>query len=359
MKKPTSADVAQTAGVSIATVSRVINGNSVVDETLRQKVEAACRELSYMPNRHAQNIRGKNGRVIGVILPTIADSFFSHVLEKITQTADAGGLRVIVFSCHGDPVTEEGCIEAAFTAGIDGLLYCPSAEAGPARLFDFFPADFPIVIFYRREIIPGVPHIFHDNEQGGYLAAKYLLHQNRRSIAFFGSFWHSLGDGRESLIDMMRTKKRGFYSALDRLSGYIRALDEYGLTPREELLLPVAGFGFEAGRKGAKDFLSRICDFDAVFCSNDEVAAGVIEVLQEQNYAVPEAVSVIGYDDLSFATATRPMLTTIRQDPAILGEGAVEMILERMDEKPVSDRCIEASLIVRDSTAVKKAEAVL
>jgi DNA-binding LacI/PurR family transcriptional regulator len=116
----------------------------------------------------------------------------------------------------------------------------------------------------------------------------------------------------------------------------------------------VYGFGFEAGEKSAKDFLSRICDFDAVFCSNDQVASGVITALQEQQYSIPDQISVIGYDDLSYAVATRPMLTTIRQDPAALGEGAVEMIAELMNGTKTGNRCIEAVLVIRDSTAVKK-----
>jgi DNA-binding LacI/PurR family transcriptional regulator len=233
-------------------------------------------------------------------------------------------------------------------------LYCPSAETGADKLFDFFPRDFPIVVFYRRSIVSGVPHIFHDNEQGGYLAAKCLLHLGRKNIAFFGSFWHNFDGISINKILPLRHERRGIYSALDRFAGYVRALTEYGVEVREELLFSVAGFGFEAGKKSAKEFLSRMCDFDAVFCSNDEVAAGVIAALQEQQYSIPEAVSVIGYDDLSYATATRPMLTTIRQDPAALGKGAVEMICALMDGKKVDDRCVEASLVIRDSTAVKQ-----
>ncbi|MDR0390013.1 MAG: substrate-binding domain-containing protein, partial [Spirochaetaceae bacterium] len=117
--------------------------------------------------------------------------------------------------------------------------------------------------------------------------------------------------------------------------------------------LPISGFNFEAGYRGAKEFLSRICNFDAIFCGNDEVAAGVMQSLQEQKYAVPETISVIGYDDSAFASAARPMLTTIRQDPAPMGLGAVDMILRRMEGNSIDDRKIETSLVVRDSTAVK------
>jgi DNA-binding LacI/PurR family transcriptional regulator len=275
-------------------------------------------------------------------------------LEQISKSANEKGIQIVLFSCHGDTGKEISCIESAFEMGIDGLLYCPSTDKDAEKLFDYFPRDFPIVIFYRRDIIKGIPHIFYDNEQGGYLATKYLLHQGRRGIAFFGSFWFSISEKEMNLFDMLNHKKRGAHTALDRLSGYVRALKEYGVTLREELLLPMTGFGFEAGKKSAKDFLSRICNFDAVLCSNDEVAAGVISVLQEQNYSVPDSVSVIGFDDLSFATAIRPMLTTVRQDPNILGEGAMEMINTLMKGEKLSDHCIEMSLVIRDSTAVKK-----
>jgi DNA-binding LacI/PurR family transcriptional regulator len=357
VKKPTIADVARKAHVSIATVSRVMNKTGAVEEALRAQVEAAAKELAYLPNRYAQvmrrngNFRGGRAKTIAVIIPAVANTFLSHLLEHILKTADDNGILVIVLSCHGDSEREVSCIETAFSMGVDGLLYCPSTETAAEKLFDFFPRDFPVVVFYRRGVVDGVPHIFHDNEQGGYIAAKYLLHQGRRNIAVFGSFWHSVG---VNLFDMLHYEKRGVYSSIDRLAGHIRALGEYGIDMREELLFSLTGFGFDAGKECAREFLSRICDFDAIICANDEVAAGVITALQEQHYSIPEAVSVIGYDDLSFATAARPMLTTVRQDPAVLGKGAMEMICARMRGEKTADRSVEMSLVIRDSTAVKK-----
>jgi DNA-binding LacI/PurR family transcriptional regulator len=355
MKKTTITGVAQRAGVSISTVSRVLNGNRMVDRELRERVESAVRELSYVPNRFARGIRKKNEPLVGVIIPTAADVFFSRLLESIAGAAEQSRLRIMLFSCHGNPANELPCLELAARSGLDGLLYCPSAALQSERVFGIFPGDFPLVVIYRRAVVPGVPHIYHDNIQGGYLAAKYLLHQGRRNIAFFASFWHIPREGRglDAFLAMLQSETRGFYSALDRLDGYIRAMGEYGLELKEELFFPVSGFSFEAGYRGTKNFLSRICNFDAVFCGNDEVAAGVMQSLQEQNYAVPGTVSVIGYDDSAFASAVRPMLTTIRQDPAPMGRGAVAMILERMEGRPVSDQRVEASLVVRDSTAVK------
>jgi LacI family transcriptional regulator len=356
-QKPTIADVAAQAGVSIATVSRVMNRSGGVETALRLRVEAAARALSYLPNRYARGMRrsgpGGDEKLVGVILPSAADTFFAHALEEILRAAGEKGIRIILLSCQGDADREPACIESAAAAGIDGLLYCPCAGAGARRLFDFFPPGFPVVIFFRRAMVEGLPHIYYDNEQGGYLAAKYLLRQRRRRVAFLGSFWRHAGAAAD-LFGMLKDEKRGAYSALDRLAGYIRALEEYGVELREELLFPLTGFGFEAGRKGIRDFLARMCDFDAVMCANDEVAAGVIAGLREQQYAIPEAVSVIGYDDLSYATATRPALTTVRQDPRILGEGAVEMIHALMGGKTVEDHLIPMSLVIRESTAVKK-----
>lgn len=352
--------MAERAGVSIATVSRVINRTGTVEETLRSRVETAAKELSYLPNRYAQAMRrggssrGRDKKTVGVIIPMVANSFFSHVLEQISISADEKGIQIILLSCHGDVEKEIGCIESAFMMGIDGLLYCPSAEKAAGKIFDYFPRDFPIVIFYRQDIVEGIPHIFYNNEQGGYLATKYLLHQGRREIVFFGSFWFRMDEKELNLLEMLNHEKRGAYTALDRLSGYVQALNEHGVKVKEELVLPVTGFGFEAGKKGVKDFLSRICHFDAVLCANDEVAAGVVSVLQEQNYSVPEMVSVIGFDDLSFATAIRPTLTTVRQDPNTLGKGALEMLNALMNGEKPGDYCIEMSLVIRDSTTVKR-----
>ena len=359
MNKPvTITDVAKAAGVSITTVSRVINNNPRVEKELADRVRKAIEELQYVPNIHARSIKGLRGKTIGIVIPSTYDNFFSNVLEGVLSAADAFDLKVLVFSCHGDASLENDCLKSAASSGISGLLHCPSSQVAAQKLLEIFPKDFPIAIIYRRDMVNGIPHIYHDNIKGGYLAAKYLLRQGHREIAFFAGFWQTPSDTVDGLMSFLEDPKRGVYSSLDRLAGHIQALGENGIS-FDRSLLYTTGYDFDSGYKRAKEFLSSMRDFDAVVCGNDSVAAGVLQALREQNISVPEQVSLIGYDDSVFATIARPQLTSVRQEPYQLGYGSVEMITEIMDGKKVNDKVVDVQLIVRNSTSVKQNKGTL
>lgn len=352
-KGVTITDVAKVAGVSITTVSRVINDNPKVEKELADRVKKAIEDLRYTPNIHARSIKGMHGRTIGIVIPSAYDNFFSNVLEGVLSAADNFGLKVIVFSCHGDASREIDCLKAAGSSGISGLLHCPSSQAAAEKLLEIFPEDFPITIVYRRDMVSGIPHIYHDNIKGGYISAKYLLRQGHREIAFFAGFWKTPFDSPDKLMSLLEDPRRGVYSSIDRLDGHIQALKENGIS-FDKSLLCTTGYDFESGYMRAKEFLSTMRDFDSVICGNDSVAAGVLQALSEQKISVPEQVSIIGYDDSVFATIARPQLTSVRQEPYRLGYGSVEMITEMMDGKKVENRIVDVQLIIRNSTSMKQ-----
>lgn len=351
-KGATITDVAKAAGVSITTVSRVINGNPKVEKELADRVRKAIEELKYTPNIYARGIKGMGRKTIGIVIPSSFDNFFSRVLEGVLRGADDFDLNVIVFSCHGDASREIDCLKSAVSSGISGLLHCPSSHFAAQQLHSIFPKDFPITIVYRRDMVNGIPHIYHDNIKGGYLSTKYLLRQGHREIAFFAGFWQSPSDTPEGLLELLEDPGRGVYSSIDRLDGHIRALEESGI-PFDKSLLYTTGYDFESGYKRAKEFLSTMRDFDSVICGNDSVAAGVLQALREQKISVPDQVSIIGYDDSVFATIARPQLTSVRQRPIQLGYSSVEMIVEIMKGKKVENRIIDVQLTIRDSTSMK------
>lgn len=352
-KAPTIVDVAELAGVSISTVSRVLNNKGGVTASSRDRVEAAIRELKYVPSPAARRIRGASSRTLGVILPDAKDPFFSKVLESILNAADEVALKVIVFSCHGDSRNEATQLKAAAVADLVGLLYCPSSGVDVALVRSLFNAKLPLIIVYRRGTMPGVPHIYIDNYKGGYLATKYLLHLGRKDIAFFAGFWPSTeSDHIESFLPLLDSPNRGIYTALDRIAGYKHALDEAGLPFDESLLIAAPGFDYESGLVGMQHFLSRMRSFDALICGNDAVATGAMQTLSEQHYQVPGQISIVGYDDSLFSLVTRPRLTTIRQDATQIGKGAIEMLMACMAGEQVDDRVIDVELIVRESTAM-------
>ncbi|MDN5351604.1 MAG: LacI family transcriptional regulator [Clostridiales bacterium] len=350
MKRPTVSDVAKAAGVSISTVSRVMNGNDKVDEVLAERVRKAAETLRYFPNPYARGIRTKDKTTIGMILPNAGDAFFSKMLEAVLDKASALNYHVMVFSGHGDTNRERECIAAAASAGLDGLLYTPSTDTCIEEVRRIFPQDFPSIIVYRRGLGNNTPQIYHDNEQGGYLATKYLLRLGRKKIAFFASFWEAPTSDASMLLKMLDSPRRGIFSSIERLAGYVSALKEEGI-PVDPGRIIFSGFTFDSGYASAERFLSTLKPMDAALCGNDAVAAGVLQKLREQNMSVPGMVSLIGYDDSVFATVARPMLTSVRQDPAQIGREAVEMLDARMRGEAVEDRIIPAELIIRQSTA--------
>lgn len=351
-KVPTIVDVAELAGVSVSTVSRVINHKESVNLEAKAKVEAAIRDLKYVPSLAARRIRGASSRMLGIILPDAKDAFFSKVLESVLSAADQVDLKVIVFSCHGDSRNEELQLKKAASADLVGLLYCPSSGVDVDLVKSLFNVNLPLIILYRRGTMPGVPHIYLDNFKGGYLATKYLLHLGRKNIAFFAGFWPSVEIERiNSFLPLLDMPNRGIYTALDRIAGYKQALDEARIPFDENLIIAAPGFDYESGLQGMQKFLSRMHSFDALICGNDAVATGAMQILSEQHYQVPGQISIIGYDDSLFSLVTRPRLTTIHQDAALIGTEAIEMLMACMAGEHVEDRVIDVELIVRESTA--------
>lgn len=346
-------DVARHAGVSISTVSRVLNANSRVDAQIAQRVREAISALRYVPSASARNLKADKKKSIGLLVPQVGDTFFAEMLESVIGTAAAAGIDVSIFSCNGRAANEEKCLRAAVASGISALLYCPSASVSPEMLFRIFPRDFPIVIVYRRDMVPGLPHIYHDNVRGGEDAAKYLVMLERRKIAFFASFWEGVESSRDVMELYNNTALRGAYTTLDRLDGYRRVLENSGLVFDPELIVP-CGFTYRSGYVSAKRLLATLKEFDAIICCKDEVAAGALQAFSEQKISVPERVSIVGFDDSMYAVVARPTLSTIRQFPGRLGEGAVKMAIDLMSGQKVSDVVIGMELVVRSSTSVSE-----
>lgn len=348
----TIVQVAQRAGVSISSVSRVINGNSKVDPAIAERVRAAVAELHYVPHVSARNLRGGKQRSLGFLVPRCDDSYFSEMLEAAVCAASRAGASMSVYSAQGSRAEELRQLDAAVRAGVSALLYCPVKYIEPEELYSVVPAGFPLVIVSRRGIVPGVPHIYHDNVGGAEDATRYLLMLNRRRIAFFAAFWDLAPTASEILRMHADTRRRGAYAALDRLEGYMRVLREEGLPLDPELIVP-CDFTYTGGYRSANQLLASLKGFDAILCGKDEQAAGVMQALNEQNIAVPEKVSIVSTDDSTFSIVARPTLSTVRQFPRQLGSRGVDMCLRMLDGETVPDEVVQMELCVRSSTALQ------
>jgi DNA-binding LacI/PurR family transcriptional regulator len=348
----TIVDVARIAGVSVPTVSRVLNKHQNVNKVLRKKVEEAISKTNYSPNLNARYTRTGANDALGIILPTFETNLFTGLLQGAADTCAENNFRLFVYQSNGNIEKDIRCIDMARDAFSCGLIYCPvsleSLEYFKASLAQKIPA----VIASRRGLIEKVPHVYPDNTAGCYTATKYLLQQGHRRIAFFAGFWEAPGHDIDCLLTLLESKTRGVYSSLDRLQGYIDALKEFDVEV-QKALLRITGYTYESGYESMKAFLASLIDFDAVICANDWVAAGVLQSLREQNIAVPGRVSVVGFDDGVITNIARPTLTSVRQPSYHIGQWAVKTLINLVMGVGAEDIKLDMTLIVRNSTAAK------
>lgn len=350
MKRPTVNDVAALAGVSVSTVSRVINGSAKVAPDLAARVSAAVAQLGFTPNASARNMRTKSSDTISIVIPTV---HFSEILRGAVDEAFEKGYKLVAYASNGSADREIACLDRVAAVGEGGLIYCPATIRGAQHLDVVAAMGIPVTIAARRNAFKGAPHIYTDHVSACYRATKYLLQHKHRRIAFFAGFWGEHPQTVEDMLEMRGLELSGVYSALDRLAGYENALEEFGLELERELIF-LTGFEYNDGYGTCKQALASLCEFDAIICPTDRVAAGALQALQEQNVQVPRQVSIIGYDDGVFAQATRPALTAVHQSSYLIGQTCVRALADMMNSIPFQDTVLDAQLIVRDSTAAKE-----
>lgn len=356
MEKVTIKDVAQLAGVSIATVSRVVNKQGSVAPQFVEKVNSAIQELNWHPNSAAQNLKNSKSRTVGLLLPNTADPFFGSIAESVITSCTEHALNVLTFISR----VESGYDDVAkfrrlAEAGVDGVIYC-SINRPDLVAFERYLANIPAVICSRRDLIPGRPHVYFNHQKGGYLATRHLLEMGHRKIALFvgafGKDFQNAGDLQQYLDSPLLA---GPYSGIDKYIGARRALDEYSV-PFDPNLLEFIDLGnaYESGYNAMQRLLSRTTNVDAVFCTNDFSANGVICMLSQQRISVPDDISVIGYDNGIMSTCTQPQLSTVMQDTHILGQQCVICLDKLLNNEPCEDVEIDVKLIIRQSSCRKQ-----
>ena len=314
-KPATIEDVARRAGVSIATVSRALQKPDIVSKSTRDKVHAAVDALGYTANVMARNLRLRHTRMAVVLVPNIGNPFFSAILAGIESAASKRGYNILIGDTENDPAREREF--AAYVRGhqADGLILL-NGRMPPFRGDPLGGAMPPIVIACER--IPGstLPTVYFDNEGGARAATEHLISLGHRRIA------HIAGPA-----DNILTK--------DRIAGHKSALKAAGIRTERKLLVG-GDFTIESGRQAIQE-LAKLKSFpSAIFCSNDEMAMGAIAALKEMNMRVPEDVSIVGFDDIQFADAIDPPLTTIHQPRDAIGRAAMNLLLDLIDEKTVN-----------------------
>ncbi|WP_380170989.1 LacI family DNA-binding transcriptional regulator [Kineococcus sp. DHX-1] len=304
-------EVAARAGVSIGTVSNVLNRPETVTETNRLRVQEAIEELGYVRNESARQLRMGRSRFLALVVLDIANPFFTELARGAELTAEAGGHTLLLCSSAEDLARERRHLEVLRQQRVAGIVLSP-VDTSEERLAELRRLDVPLVLLDRSDPDGPTPSVSVDDVEGGRLAVAHLLAAGHRHIAVVGG-------------------PRGFLQVDHRMQGARRAVADAGLPPETLVEVEVPAMHLENGRAiGATlDSWGRPDRPTAVFCLNDLLALGVLQEVVQRGLKVPDDLALVGYDDIDFAAAATVPLTSVRQPTDLLGRSAVELLLQR------------------------------
>lgn len=320
-------DVAKRSGLSIVTVSRVLNNSPSVRESNRQKVLKAIEELNYQPNSAARSlVRGKTG-VIGMSITNFDDSFYDRVIRVVNRKLAEQGYFLALSIAEN----EAGGANFLFQKDrVDGIILLSPLEEND-YVEELKRKNIPFVLLDNQFQHEDVPSVLVDNYQGGYEATRHLIGLGHTQIAYIGG-------------------PSVFLSVAERKRGYVQALDEAGLTSFGN---DSCGFMVSDGYEVAKRWMREDKLPTAFFCGDDFIALGVVQALREEGIRVPHDISVVGFDDQQLAGEFYPRLTTVRQPEAQMGSIGVDLLMKLINGEVVPDAITKLApqLLVRESTA--------
>lgn len=324
-------DVAREAGVSIATVSRVLNDIDVVNEETKKKVLEAIKKLEYRPNIVARSLKTQRTRTVGILIPDISSQFYPEIVRGAEDVANIYGYNVMLCNSDFDIDKEKEYLRVLKEKMVDGVLYMSSSlEKDILNLIN--ELDVKTVLVETDDEDGNLPSVTIDNVKATYEATKYLIEKDIKDIAFIGV----------SKEDNNAWKKR--------FTGYKNALAESNIEFKEELTY-FHNLKVETGYNGIVEILNRGLNPKAVVCATDEIAIGVINALRDKGMRVPEDVSVVGFNDIDLARAFYPKLTTIHQPMYDMGSVAMRMLIKLINNKVLEEGHFELgyNLVERDS----------
>lgn len=330
-------EVAAAAGVSIKTVSNVVNGYPFISEQTKTRVQAALDELGYRPNLSARRLRSGRSGLIALAVPELTP-YFSNLAEHVASAAEKRGLTVLIDRTGGERQHERRVAAGIRDNVTDGVIASPLALT--AADVEEIRRTHPIVLLGERLWNVGADHVAIDNVAAAQSAVSHLIELGRTRIA-------ALGSGR-----------RQAGTPVQRLKGYRKALTAAGLPYDRTLLGDVELFHREDGYRAMAALLASRPDLDAVFCFNDLLAFGALLALREAGRKVPKDVAVVGFDDVEECRYTDPPLSSIAPDTASLAAQAVDLLIERINKTaPEQPRELFPSfeLAVRASSAGARA----
>ncbi len=330
-------DLAVSLNLSVMAVSKALRDAPDISAATKARVQAEAKRQHYVPNRAAQNLRSRRSGLVGVVVPQIHHTYYSHLVWGIERQAEARGFQVLLAHSLDRAENELNEVRKLLSRQIEALFLIPAirwqhrlatldlVRAGgvPTVLLDAYPAG--------ADKFPGVTWVVCDDQRGSFLATEHLLELGHRRILFLAG-------------------PNGSSSSAGRFGGYQRALAAAGVSYSDTRVF-LSGRDIEAGRHAMSQAISEKVEFTAVVAFNDSVAIGAAETLLKQGVRVPEDVSIAGFGDGLLAENFRVPLTTVRVPQMEMGETALRLALELQKGAPVAPRTLPVEIIVRASTA--------
>jgi len=324
-QRPSVYEVAERAGVSIATVSRVLRDSAPVAAATRERVLAAADELRWRPSRLAHAFAVQSHGAVGIVFPDLAGPYFSRVISGFEHEAAERRSAALILGTHGRANAEELVVDLADR--VDGLVVM-GRTVSDDLVTTLARREIPVVLLARHSV-GGVPAVRTDNLGAADVLTRHLLDHGRRRLAFVG-------------------EPRRSPDVTERWRGVRRALRRAG-TSASGTLVPCGGFDVDHGYKAGLDLFAGRDMFDAVMCANDEVAVGVIRAADASAVRVPDDIAVTGWDDTLMASRLHPSVTTVRQPMRELGAQAAALLFDRIAGEAVEPVVLRTTLVVRES----------
>lgn len=322
-------DVAKLAGVSSATVSRVINGTAKVNEEKARRVREAICETGFKPNEIARSLYKKSSRMIGYIVPSILNIFLSEIGRAIEDEAFQNGYKMVLCNSDENPEKEAAYIKMLTSMNADGIIITANNEHLDEEIRN---CPLPIVVLDKNAGARYTASVQSDNYSGGRISTEHLIECGCRRIV------------------LMRGPQQ-YSSSQQRFLGFVDACNEHGIQP----LFVNSRYSYEAGMQSARELFQRFPDVDGILASTDMVVFSLYKIMSEQGRRVPDDVMIVGYDGVELSTLMTPALTTVEQPIEGIGRLAAKLIIDQVAHNKIEQRenVLPVSLKIRETTKQK------
>jgi len=338
MKETTLKQIAETLGISITTVSKALKNYPDVSEKTKNKVLDLAQSLQYTPNSFAVNLRTKESRTIGLIIPEVVHHFFSNVINGIIAEAEKNGYLVIILQSNESVELEKKQVELLMNKRVDGIIMSLSNESNDdEHIKEILRREIPFVLFDKISKLINCSKVIINDQKAAFNAVEHLINKGCKKIA------HIRGPVNPQ-------------NAIDRFLGYKKALEKNKIPYDSKLVYTCKNVTFEEGKDFASQILKEHPDVDGIFVITDLVAVGVLAHFNENNIKVPDQIKVIGFSNWFMSQVITPKLSTVDQPSYEMGVQSFSLLLEEINQKKelldFKPRTIEldTNIIEREST---------